>query len=147
MPTAEALHPVVLDASVAVRWVVEEEGSAEAAALLEQDVAWIAPRLLLTEVASALRRKVAGGALAAAVAGQSLDALLQAVSDGVVRLADDERMVSQALLLAVSLEHKVPDCLYLALAEREGAAIATADDRLARLARSRRVEVLRVPHG
>jgi predicted nucleic acid-binding protein len=147
MPMVEAVHPVVLDASVAVRWVVEEEGSAEAAALLEQDVAWIAPRLLLTEVASALRRKVAAGALPAAVAGQSLDALLQAVSDGVVRLADDERIVSQALLLAVSLEHKVPDCLYLALAEREGAAIATADDRLARLARSRRVEVLRVPHG
>jgi predicted nucleic acid-binding protein len=147
MPPADTLRSVVLDASVAVRWVIEEEGSGEAASLLNQEIGWIAPRLLLTEVASALRRKVADGGVAAALAGQALDTLLQAVADGIVHLADDERIVSQALLLAISLEHKLPDCLYLALAEREGAAIATADVRLARLARGRNVDVLLVPHG
>lgn len=147
MPPADTAQVVVLDASVAVRWVVEEEGSDEAAALLERELTWITPRLLLTEVASALRRKVADNALAPAVAGQSLDTLLQAVADGVIRLVDDERIIAQALLLAVSLQHKVPDCVYLALAEREGASIATADDRLARLARSRGVGVLQVPHA
>ena len=40
-------------------------------------------------------------------------------------------------MLATSLDHKVPECLYLALAERYGAGIATADVKLARLARSR----------
>lgn len=147
MPPADLPVHVVLDASVAVRWIVEEVGSAEAAALLEKDIAWIAPRLLLTEVASALRRKVADDALDAAVAAQSLDALLQAVADGIIRLVEDERMVAQALLLALALGHKLPDCVYLALAEREGAAIATADDRLTRLARSRQIEVVTVPHG
>ena len=147
MPPAEAARLVVLDVSVAVRWVVDETGSDEAAALLERDVAWITPRLLLTEAASALRRKVADHALTPAVAGQSLDALLQAVADGVIRLVDDERVIAPALLLAMSLQHKVPDCVYLALAEREGAGIATADDRLARLARSRGVDVLQVPHA
>ena len=147
MPAAETLRAVVLDASVAVRWVIEEDGSAEAVILLNQEIGWIAPRLLLTEVASALRRKVADGAVEAALAGQALDTLLQAVADGIVHLADDERIVSQALLLAISLEHKLPDCMYLALAEREGAAIATADVRLARLARGRNVDVLVVPHG
>jgi predicted nucleic acid-binding protein len=147
MPAAETLRAVVLDASVAVRWVIEEDGSAEAVILLNQEIGWIAPRLLLTEVASALRRKVADGAVEAALAGQALDTLLQAVADGIVHLADDERIVSQALLLAISLEHKLPDCMYLALAEREGAAIATADVRLARLARGRNVDVLLVPHG
>ena len=62
MPPADAPQLVVLDASVAVRWVVEEEGSAEAAELLTRDLTWVAPRLLLTEVASALRRKVADDA-------------------------------------------------------------------------------------
>ena len=84
--------------------MVEEEGSEEAAALLERDVAWIAPRLLLTEAASALRRKVADRVLAPAAAGQALDALLQAVADGVVRLIDDERVIAPALLLAVLYE-------------------------------------------
>jgi predicted nucleic acid-binding protein len=147
MPPADAVQVVVLDASVAVRWVVEEAGSDEAAALLERDVVWITPRLLLTEAASALRRKVADKALAPAAAAQSLDALLQAIADGVIRLVDDERVIAPALLLAMSLQHKVPDCVYLALAEREGAGIATADDRLARLARSRDVDVLQVPHA
>ncbi|HYT68450.1 MAG TPA: type II toxin-antitoxin system VapC family toxin [Vicinamibacterales bacterium] len=147
MPPADPLQMVVLDASVAVRWVVKEEGSDEAAALLERDITWITPRLLLTEAASALRRKVADRALAPAAAGQSLDALLQAVADGVIRLIEDERVIAPALLLALSLQHKVLDCVYLALAEREGAGIATADDRLARLARSRGVNVLQVPHA
>jgi predicted nucleic acid-binding protein len=138
---------VVLDASVAVRWVIDEEGSDEAAALLDRELAWITPRLLLTEVASALRRKVADAALSPAAAGQSLDTLLQAVADGVITLAEDERVIATALLLTMSLQHKAPDCVYLALAEREGASIATADDRLARLARSRGIAVLQVPHG
>jgi len=147
MPPADASQLVVLDASVAVRWIVEEEGSDEAAALLERDVSWIAPRMLLTQAASALRRRVADDAVAPEDAVQSLDVLLQAIADGVVRLVDDERTIAQSLLLAVSRHHKVPDCVYLALAEREGASIATADDRLARLARSRGVTVLQVPHG
>jgi predicted nucleic acid-binding protein len=65
----------------------------------------------------------------------------------VIRLIEDERVVAQALRLALSLGHKVPDCLYLALAEREGAGLATADARLARLAVSRGVRVHRVPHA
>ena len=147
MPPVDQPQVVVLDASVAVRWIVEEEGSAEADDLLARDFAWIAPRLLLTEVASALRRKVVDGALPAIAAAQSLDALLQAINDGLVSLADDEQLVSQALFLALSLQHKLPDCLYLALAEREGASIATADDKLAKLARSRDITVLAVPHA
>ena len=145
MPPAESAEVIVLDASVAVRWVVTEAGSDEAAALLDREVVWLAPRLLLTEAASALRRKAVAGAFEAAMAVQALDVLLQGVTDGVIRLVDDEALASQALILALTLEHKVPDCVSLALAEREGAAIATADGRLARLAGSRGVTVHRVP--
>lgn len=147
MLPADQPRPVVLDASVAVRWVVSEKGSDEAAALLDHEFCWLAPRLLLTEVASALRRKAAEGEIGRATASQALDALLQAIADGVVRLAEDERLVAQALLLALSLQHKLPDCLYLALAEREGAALATADTRLGRLAYSRGLTVFQVPHA
>ena len=53
----------VLDASVAVRWIVTEPGTEHATALLRQPIQWLAPRLMLTEVASALRRKVVAGEL------------------------------------------------------------------------------------
>ena len=147
MPPVEDAVPqsAVLDASIAVRWVVAERGSEEAAVLLGRPVAWLAPRLMLTEAAGALRRKTAGGELDAALAAQALDILVDGAAGGLIHLADDETLVASALMLAIGLKHRVPDCLYLALAEREGAALATADARLASLAKSRGVDVWRVP--
>lgn len=135
----------VLDASVAVRWLVTERGSEEAAALLGRAVGWLAPRLMLTEAAGALRRKTASGELDATLAAQALDILVDGAEGGLIHIADDETLVAAALMLAISLKHRVPDCLYLALAEREGAALATADKRLASLAKARGVEVWKVP--
>ncbi len=135
----------VLDASVAVRWLVTERGSDEAAVLLGRPVGWLAPHLMLTEAAGALRRKTAGGELDAALASQALDILVDGVAGGLIHIAADETLVTAALMLAISLKHRVPDCMYLALAEREGAALATADARLASLAKSRGVEVWKVP--
>jgi len=135
----------VIDASVAVKLVVPETGTTESVALLEQRVRWAAPRLMVTEVASALRRKVAGGELSPLHASSAVAALLDAVSDGVIRLADDEALVQAALTLALTIEHRVPDCLYLALAEREGAVLASADRRLIAAARTRGVEVFEIP--
>lgn len=57
-----------------------------------------------------------------------------AIDEWLLRLADDERLARPALLLALWLDHKLPDCLYLALAGRAGAELVTADHRLARLA-------------
>lgn len=146
MPGAEAaLSTTVLDASVAVRWIVPEHGSDEAAALLSRPIAWIAPRLMVAEVAGALRRKVAAGELRVELAAQAVEVLLGAIDDGIIRLAEDERVVSFALMLALTLGHEVPDCLYLALAEREGAGLATADRRLGELAEQRGVAVRLLP--
>lgn len=147
MPGAEAVGVAVVDASVAVKWVIDEPGSAAAAALLDRPILWLAPRLLVVEVAAAIRRKIAGGELGPAAGLGALGALLDAVREGTVRLADDETLVTNALVLSTSLAHRVPDCLYLALAEREGCALSTTDARLARLARSRKVPVLDLGAG
>jgi predicted nucleic acid-binding protein len=127
----------VLDASVAVRWLVTENGSADAAALLARPTRWIAPRLMLTEVAGALHRKVSAGKLREVLASEALEELLGAVGAGEIRLAPDERVLVAAFALATLLQHRVPDCMYLALAEHEGAGLATADHALAGLARQR----------
>jgi predicted nucleic acid-binding protein len=146
MSAAESTRSgAVLDASVAVRWVVPERGSDEAAALLDRPILWVAPRLMLVEAASALRRKVSARELPAEIAVQGLAALMDAVADGTIVLVEDEAIVAAALTLALTLGHKVPDCLYLALAEREGLSLATADVRLKRLARQRGVPTYAVP--
>ena len=135
----------VLDASVAVKLVVPEVGTAESLVVIERPLRWVAPRLLVTEVASALRQKSAGHELSPIHAADALAATLDAIADGVIGLADDEALVQAALNLALALKHKVPDCLYLALAEREGAMLVSADRRLLALARRRGVEVIEVP--
>jgi predicted nucleic acid-binding protein len=133
-----------VDASVAVRWVVPEEGSELAAALLQQSFRWLAPRLMLTEVASALRRKVVEGELSTEVALEALDVLMTELGS-VIELAADETVMPLALTLALSLEHKLPDCVYLALAERTGADLVTADRQLDCIARNRGIAATLVP--
>jgi predicted nucleic acid-binding protein len=140
MPGAEVIPlATVLDASVAVRWVTMEPGTAAAVALLQRPTRWVAPRLLLTEVAGALHRKIREGRIQGIAATEALDVLLNAVDRGEVQLAEDERFMAAALVLATLMSHKVADCVYVALAEHEGAALATADRRLASLAEQRGV--------
>jgi predicted nucleic acid-binding protein len=145
MPGASDTSRGVLDASVAIRWLVDEIGSAEARDLVEAMPSWIAPHLLMTECAAALRRKVVAAELTAAEAFDAVEILKRAVDEDFVRLADDRGLVIAALSLAFELEHKLPDCMYLALAEREGITLATADRTLARLARRRGASCSLVP--
>jgi predicted nucleic acid-binding protein len=135
----------VLDASLGVKVVGREVGTAESLDLVDRPVRWLAPRLMVVEVASALRRKVAGGQLTPLAASEALAVTLDAVDDGIIVLADDEALAPAALNLALSLGHKVPDCVYLALAEREGAFLASADRQLLALARGRGIDVTAVP--
>src|SRR5262245_44334019 len=59
MPGAEIIPlATVLDASVAIRWLAMEPGTAAAVALMRRPTRWVAPRLLLTEVAGAFHRKI-----------------------------------------------------------------------------------------
>ena len=101
--------------------------------------------LFLTETASALRRKVVEESIEPTAASDSVAFFLDVVRTGSLRLAEDELLVDKALRLSLLLGHKLPDCVYLALAEREGIALATADQALARLAASRGVPVRLVP--
>lgn len=146
MPGVEIdFRSAVVDASVVVRWIVPEKGACEALALLARSIDWMAPRLMLSEVAGALRRKVTAGELTAGLAAQGLDFVLGIVARGALRLHRDESVIRSALALSIVHQHKVPDCLYLALAEDTGAGLATADLRLSEIARTRQVRTLLVP--
>lgn len=122
---------LVVDASVALKWVVEEEGSEAALALKGRDLA--APSLMRVEAANALRTLAARRAIAPAEALDLLGLLQEAP---VTLIEPDDALERRALGIALGLGHPFYDCVYLALAERMGRVLVTADGRLLRAVRA-----------
>jgi predicted nucleic acid-binding protein len=114
---------LVVDASVALKWVLAEPGQDAADALLDEDL--IAPSLWLLEAANALWRRSLRGELSAGEAEERLSELFNAPVTS-IPIEDD---LAMAAALARRLGHPVYDCLYLALAVREQTQVVTADRR------------------
>ena len=118
---------LVVDASVAVKWLVVEDGSDVARDLLDDGDDLHAPRLLVSEVANAVWRKVRLGQVDRRSAGQ----LIATMSDTPVRWHADETVGADAIRLAITHDRPVYDFMYIALAQRLGTHVITADRRLA----------------
>ena len=116
---------VVVDASVALKWVVAEDGS-EAAARLLDGRPLHAPPLILVEIANALWVMQRRGTISADDGADALDRLASAPWS---MPSDPVGLVAQAFRLARLLDHPVYDCVYLALAMEVGAPVITADRR------------------
>ena len=117
----------VVDASVAVKWLVVEEDADVAQELATSSQDLHAPRLMASEVANALWRKARTGELERRVAS----VLLASVPEMPVRWGADETVSADAVRLALALDRPIYDCVYLALAQRIGAVMLTADRRFA----------------
>jgi predicted nucleic acid-binding protein len=128
---------IVVDASVIVKWFVPEVGDAAAKALLSATDELVAPEVARVEVASALIRKAIREQLSEADAKNTLRAWLRALADGQIFLLPNADDIEAAADLALELQHPLPDCLYLAAAERLGIALITADRSFARRAARR----------
>ena len=121
------LMRLVVDASIAVKWLVEEENSEAADNILDGRHELHAPRLMVSEVGNTLWRKAKMGEIERSLAG----ALAAAIPEMGVHWSDDEAISADAVRLAVALDRSVYDCVYLALANRIGATLVTADERFA----------------
>ena len=117
---------LVVDAGVAVKWLLDEEDSAAAHGLLAGADELHAPRLMASEVADALWWKARLGEIGRSRAG----ATMAAVSEMPVHWHADETVSADAGRLALALDLGVFDCIYLALAHRIGATLVTADRRV-----------------
>jgi predicted nucleic acid-binding protein len=116
---------LVVDASVAVQWVLDEPGTKRALALRRVDDL-IAPSLIAAEIANALWKAVRRGEVEGADALASMNTILIPFAE----LIPNEDLRLRALAIAIELDHPIYDCFYLALAERERCAMVTADKRL-----------------
>jgi predicted nucleic acid-binding protein len=118
---------LVIDASIAVKWVVEEDGTAEALTLRRR-AKLIAPELLTAECANILWKKVQRDEL-------SKDEALLAAR--LLQAADIEFLPTRTLLeaatqIAIELNHAAYDCFYLVLATERDCRLVTADERFVR---------------
>lgn len=118
---------LVVDASVAVKWLVSEDGSDIARKLVANGDDLHAPRLMASEIANALWRK----AQLNEIEYDDPGARLALMPEMPVRWNADETVCADAARLALALNHPVYDCVYLALAHRIDAVLITADLRFA----------------
>ena len=126
---------VVVDASLAVKWLVEEEGSDTAARLARfwdnAGIQLVGPYLLGIEVTNVLHGRVLKGEVSLAEAAHSLENLLTTV----VELRETSSLYRRTLELASQLRQgAVYDSHYLALAESLHCDLWTADERFYRAA-------------
>jgi len=117
---------LVVDASVAVKWLVTESYSDQAVRLLDAGLILIAPGLLFAEASNALWALHRRGDIGARDLNEAIDVLTAAPI--VMPLAMRE-LVPVATRLATDLGHPVYDCFYLALAVLEQYPVVTADRR------------------
>ena len=118
---------VVIDASVAIKWVVDEADSDAAVAVLE-GCSLASPDLLIAECANILRKKVRRGELRPEEAITAARILQQ----GDIEILPTRHLLDAATRLAIDLDHAAYDCIYLMLAMENRWPFVTADDRLRR---------------
>lgn len=118
------MDAAVVDASVAVKWVVDEPDSDRARLLSRARLE--APDLLPVECANILWKKVVRRDLTPDEASTRLKLLLEAP----VSLAESGPLLAAALKLSLDLHHPVYDCVYLALALLRDIPLISADEKL-----------------
>jgi predicted nucleic acid-binding protein len=122
----------VLDSCVAIKWFLAEPDSAKAIRILDEFHRGIhellAPDVFPIEVAHALSRAERRGLIQPPAGLQHLSDLLTSLPT----LQTSLIFLPRAYEISSRARIGVYDCLYVALAEREGCALLTADDRLVR---------------
>ena len=127
---------LVVDASVAVKFVAEEPGSDAAYEFVVGPDSLIAPDWVVVEVASAIWRKVKRCEILEVHA----EADLESLPEFFAKLYAATDLLKEAFRLSFRLRHPVYDCVYLALAIREDARLLTADWKFEKAVRHARLD-------
>ncbi len=117
---------LVVDASVACKWFIDEYGTKAAEALLALGETLLAPDLIVPEVCNVACLKLRRGQIGADQAASMVNGLPDLFDE----LVPSEQLAARAFIIASTLAHPAYDCFYLALAELRGTRLVTADRKL-----------------
>lgn len=125
---------IVVDANVAIKWVVEQPHFERARDIVARGTVLIVPAMFVAEVTSTLWRYIRINEISASQARSGLASILSQISI----FEQDADLADEALERGTELNCSPYDCFYLASAMRRGAPFVTADRRfINRLARTR----------
>lgn len=120
------MKTLVVDASVALKWLIPEAGSVQARDLLSDSYRLIAPDLLWIEVAAVTWKAVRRGDLTPSEAEQ----MAHDFAAYPVEIVESLPLLPETVRFAVETDRTVYDSLYICLAVREQVQAVTADQRL-----------------
>lgn len=126
---------MIIDANVTVYWAVPGTHVERAAAIMMRDNL-AAPGIIMAETANALIKHAHAGS----ISRMQVEPMISTIREAIDTLAFDADLVPDALAIALAYNHKIYDCLYLALAMQRREPLATADRKLAALAQKLSVE-------
>jgi predicted nucleic acid-binding protein len=140
------VNEAVIDASVVLRWVFDNEADrggalVVAARLADGSLRAVAPPTFLPEVAGVLVRAVRAGRVSRDTAESVMSALITVAIDE----AEPHGFAAAAMRHALAQGLQVQDATYLETARRTGAALISADQQ--QLAAANRMGVTTVPLG
>ena len=128
--------PVVLDASAAVRAVMDSGAQPALLSRVAAATTVIAPTLFRAEVGNALWKYARAGMMPAG----DLPGRHQEATSLIDLFVDDAALFPEVLTLAASQNHPVYDALYALTAKRHAAVLLTFDRRLNGLCGNERIE-------
>lgn len=132
----------IVDASVAIKWFVAEDLRDPARALLFVSSGNLeAPDFMITEVANIARKKAARDE----ISDQQALKVPPETRYSIDEFHSSFELTERALEIALTLQHSVYDCVYLACAEAIGGIFVTADQDLCKTARNTPFEDLTCP--
>jgi len=118
---------IVVDASVAAKWFLNEAGTSQAQALLVEQEKFYAPELIKLEVLGAITRQMRLGKLKAPEI-QALCKDWQAhLQNRALTLLPNDKVLDQAIEFSILYKHGLADCMYLAASQLTGLPLITAD--------------------
>ena len=113
----------VVDASVGAKWILPEVYTENALRLLSEDIEFLVPDLFYIEIANILWQRVRRRE----ISKDDADDHYRDIANTDLKTYPSESLANAALDMACETGQTAYDCLYVALALREGVPLITAD--------------------